>query len=84
MSENKYPNSGALFVNDRKTKESHPDMTGNGEIHGIETWISGWNKQSKNGKSFISLSFKAKDAVTGEVKETKLNISAHEEDSVPF
>lgn len=83
MSEKKYPNSGALFKNDRKTKDTHPDFTGSGDIHGIDTWISGWTKEGKNGgKKFISLTFKAKDAVTGEIKTSTVNVPL--DDDVPF
>jgi len=81
MAENKYPNSGSLFPNDRKTKDTHPDYTGQGEFMGQDVWISGWRKQTKAGKTFLSLSFKAKDEVTG-AKEQTVNIEV--EDSVPF
>ena len=82
MSDNKYPNTGAILVNDRKTKDTHPDYTGQGEFFGKDVWISGWKKQSKSGKTFLSLSIKEKDAVTGEAKESKATIELSDE--VPF
>lgn len=58
-------NRGVLFPNDRKTKNSHPDFTGNctiktpdGEL--IEIWVSGWEKEGRKGP-FLSLSFQLKD-----------------------
>jgi hypothetical protein len=48
-------NKGTLFYNDRKEKDTHPDMTGSLNINGVDHWFSGWWKQS-NGKDFISLS----------------------------
>jgi hypothetical protein len=54
------PNSGVLFRNDRKEKETQPDHTGNALIGGVEYYISAWVKDGKRGK-FFSFSFKPKD-----------------------
>jgi len=61
VSEKKYDNSGIMFQNDDKEKDSHPDRKGSCTIDGKEYWISGWIKQGQKGK-FLSLSFKPKDA----------------------
>ena len=59
------PNSGSLWPNNRKEKETHPDLTGTLEVEGKLYWISGWEKQSKqDGKLWISLSVKPKDAAS--------------------
>jgi|TARA_R110002020_G_scaffold231146_2_gene442243 uncharacterized protein (DUF736 family) len=55
-------NGGALFPNDKKEKESHPDFRGNIDIEGKEFWIKGWKKTSKSGMKFLSLAVTAKDA----------------------
>ena len=55
-------NGGALFPNDRKEKETHPDFRGNINVDGKEYWIKGWKKSSKSGMKFVSLSVTAKDA----------------------
>ena len=54
-------NSGAIFVNDRKTQDNHPDRTGTATINGVEYWVSGWLKK-KGDKPYMSLSFKPKEA----------------------
>lgn len=53
-------NSGLLADNDRKEKDSHPDMSGSVTINGTEMWISGWWKDGRRGR-FLSLAFKPKE-----------------------
>lgn len=55
--------SGSLFKNTRKTKETHPDITGKAKIRGVMYYVSGWRKESRDqGKpGFYSLSFKPVD-----------------------
>lgn len=49
-------NRGALFTNERRTKDSHPGFTGKINVEGKEYWLSAWGKTSKAGKKFLSLS----------------------------
>lgn len=65
MAEYTNENSGALFVNDRRTKPSHPNFKGSctiktpdGEL--VEYWVSGWEKSGKKGP-FVSLAFEPKE-----------------------
>lgn len=53
--------TGALFVNDRKEADNHPDRTGYIIINGVEYWLSGWLKKSERGP-FLSLAVKPKEA----------------------
>ncbi len=53
-------NSGSMFKNDRKSKESHPDITGSAIVNGAEFYVSGWRKTGSKG-DFYSLSFRPKD-----------------------
>ncbi len=53
-------NSGALFKNARKAKDTHPDYTGELNVEGTEYWLSAWLKKSKKGESYMSLSVKPK------------------------
>ena len=56
-------NTGALFKNDRKESERHPDYTGSINVGGTDYWLSAWLKTDRNGKRFMSLSVKPKDEV---------------------
>ena len=55
-------NNGALFKNNRKETDKHPDYTGNATIDGIEYWVSAWIKEpsGKSGGKWMSLAFKPK------------------------
>ncbi len=54
-------NQGALFVNDKKQSEQHPDFKGSIDVGGREFWISAWKNMSKTGKPFIKLSVEPKE-----------------------
>ena len=59
-------NSGALFKNERKEKETQPDYTGTVKVNGTDLQIAAWLKKSKAGKPYMSLAFSPpykKDAV---------------------
>lgn len=65
-------NTAILGINERKTTDKHPDFTGQAHIvfpHGakpgelVSFWLSGWEKTSKDGRQFVSLSVKQKDEV---------------------
>lgn len=49
-------NSGALFTNDKKT-EYQPDFKGKCMVNGKEMEVAVWNKTSKAGRNFMSMSF---------------------------
>ena len=53
-------NRGALFRNDRKTKDTQPTHTGSLNVDGVEYFLDAWVKEGKSGK-FFSVSVKRKD-----------------------
>ena len=53
----KRDNSGALFTNDKREKETHPHYQGKATINGVDYYVSAWVKDGQKGK-FQSLSFK--------------------------
>jgi hypothetical protein len=50
-------NSGALFKNQKKDTDKHPDYTGVATVDGKEYRISSWIKKSKAGTAFMSIAF---------------------------
>ena len=68
MAFEKRDNSGSLFVNQRKEKDSHPDYDGSIMVNGVEFWIKGWKKQGQ-GKTFLSLSVTPKQERAQEIKQ---------------
>lgn len=82
--------SGSVFVNSEKQKDSHPDFKGSALIDGKHYWVSGWKKKTGAGKTWLSLSFKAKDAAQSDAPKPKekpgsVHVSPPDlDDSIPF
>lgn len=47
--------SGALFPNEKKETEKHPDMTGVLQWNDEEIQLAGWKTKSKAGKPYMSV-----------------------------
>jgi hypothetical protein len=54
------PNSGSLFKNDKREKDTHPHAKGSALIDGVEYWVSAWTNDGNNGK-YQGLKFQKKD-----------------------
>jgi uncharacterized protein (DUF736 family) len=52
-------NTGVIFKNDYKEKDSQPDYKGKALIDGVEKEIALWINESKNGKKYFSAAFSA-------------------------
>ena len=55
-------NTGTIFRNDRKEKDTHPNAKGTALIDGVDYWVSAWTKKDKDGNAYQSIAFKRKDA----------------------
>ncbi len=55
------PNSGSLFKNDKREKETHAHARGDALIDGVEYWISAWTNTKKDGEKYQGLKFSRKD-----------------------
>jgi len=76
-------NSGVLFKNDRKEKDTHPDYKGHATLDGVDYYVSSWIRTSKkDGGKFMSLAFVPK----GEQKAKAIQASRDliDDDDIPF
>jgi len=72
-------NSGAIFKNDKKEKDTQPDYKGKCVIDGVEKQISLWVKKSKSGMTYMSAAFQ--DPYNGGGSKGS---SAQANDDIPF
>jgi uncharacterized protein (DUF736 family) len=72
--------TGALFKNDKKTTDKHPDYRGQINVAGTEFWLSAWINTSKAGAKFMSLSVTPKDEKPAERKPAPADF----DDDIPF
>ena len=61
MTEYSNENRGALFRNQKKSTEKHPEYNGSINVNGVDYWISGWLKESQQGTKYMSLSVNPKE-----------------------
>lgn len=77
-------NSGVLFKNDRREKDTQPTHTGSINIEGVDYWLSAWVKDGKSGK-FFSLAVKRKDQAQRQTEPQPAPAADDFEDSdIPF
>jgi len=77
------PETGSLFVNDKREKETHPNAKGSALIGGIEYWVSAWTKTTSDGRKWQSLSFTPKEKQFENVQQPPEPM-ALEGDPIPF
>ena len=76
---------GLISKNDRKTEDKHPDIKGQCEINGTEYWISGWQKERKDGTGkFYSLTFQAKNDTPRPMPEPAAKKDPFLDQEIPF
>lgn len=85
MSEYDNTNRGALFKNDKKETDGHPDYKGSINVGGVDYWLSAWIKTSKGGAKYMSLSVKAKEGAAEPAKAAARGSQIVDQDlDVPF
>ena len=55
------PNTGAIFKNDKREKDTQPHCKGSALIDGVAYWVSSWTNESPKGR-YQSLKFERKDS----------------------
>lgn len=74
-------NTGAIFKNDKKTKETQPDYRGKVNVNGKEMEIALWLKESSKGVKYFSCSFS--EPRTNETPK-QVHTQIIEKDDLPF
>lgn len=59
-----YKGTGALFKNQYKKEEKHPDYKGEVEMGGLKYELAGWVRESRKGDKYISV-------VIGDLKDNQ-------------
>ena len=70
-------NSGSIFRNDKKVKETQPDYSGTINVAGKEVQISLWIKEGKKGKYFSA-------AIKEPYKKDSGKTFVEQKDDLPF
>lgn len=60
MSYEQKEGQGVLFTNDKQGNESRPDWKGIVTVNGAQMEIAAWNKASRAGAKYLSISIKPK------------------------
>lgn len=83
-------NSGALFANDKREKDTHPTHTGTATINGVDYWVSAWVKE-KNGRKYFSMSYREKEHQGGSKSQRQASRNTEapsgggfDDESIPF
>jgi uncharacterized protein (DUF736 family) len=74
-------NSGAIFKNDKKTSENHPDYKGKVNVNGKDMEVALWLRESKAGMKYFSASFSEPYIKTG---EPQIRVIQLDENDLPF
>ena len=63
MTDHDNTNRGAIWPNQKKETDNHPDFTGSVNVAGVEYWVSAWKRKADANPKAPSLSFsvQAKD-----------------------
>ena len=82
-------NTGAIFKNDNKKADNHPDYKGKVNVNGKEMEVALWLKTSAKGVKFFSVSFSEPYIKTNEpqingtlIQQSYVNLDAN--DDLPF
>jgi hypothetical protein len=74
------PDTGSIFKNDKREKDTQPNGKGSCLLGGVEYWISAWTNDGPKGK-YQQLKFERKDAKQPAPASRPTN---HADEDIPF
>ena len=85
-------NRGAIWPNDRKEKETHPDYKGSANIGGVEYWVAAWKRRPDASDNYpiLKFAFEQKEQrqanTSGEQRRSKpqKTVQPDFDDDIPF
>jgi hypothetical protein len=77
-------NTGSLFKNDRREKDTHANARGSALIDGVEYWVDAWTNEAKDGSKYQSLKFKRKEQARSGDAPRRQEFGHDLDDDVPF
>jgi hypothetical protein len=75
-------NTGAIFKNDKRDKDTQPQMKGSALVDGKEYWVSAWTNESEAGVKYQSLAFTLKEEQVS--APARPSGSGFDETDIPF
>ena len=77
-------NRGAIWKNDDKREDNHPDFKGSLNVGGVEYWVSAWKRKEGAGAKSPALSFSVKPKEEKRSAQTSARKNEDMDDEIPF
>ncbi len=77
-------NTGAIFINNKKTTDKHPDRSGSLNVEGKDYWIKGWINTNKDGEPYLKVSVSPKEQDAPAKPQARKAIPMDDDGSIPF
>ena len=83
-------NRGAIWKNEKKEKDTHPDFTGSLNVDGVEYWVNAWRRKEDAPAKAPALSFSVRPKDAQQQPKTDPRITSgrrvHDDmsDEIPF
>jgi hypothetical protein len=77
-------NRGAIWKNEDKDEDRHPDFKGQLNVNGVEFWVSAWKRKPDASDKAPALSFSIKPKEGQESKRESKRPSRNDDDDLPF
>ncbi len=87
-------NRGAIWKNEKKEQDTHPDFTGSLNVDGVEYWVSAWKRKEGAAPKAPALSFSVKPKEQRPARQSEFGnspaprtarrSSAEMDDEIPF